>query len=296
VSRLVTTVAELRTALAGEAPGLVPTMGALHEGHLSLIRRSAAENRRTVVSVFVNPTQFTDPADLARYPRDLAADTALATAAGADLIFAPGTEEIYPLGFATAVEVGGLGDRWEGEFRPGHFRGVVTVVTILLNAVRPAAAYFGEKDYQQLTIVRRLHRDLHLPGRIVGCPTIRDADGLALSSRNARLTSAQRARAAAVPRALFRMASLAASGERNATSLIDAGRAELDAVPDIAVDYLAVVEPRTLEPLVTVVSDARVLVAVRLGEIRLIDNVALLDSEGGRSPCHSRPSPCEKAG
>jgi pantoate--beta-alanine ligase len=276
VNQVVTTVHELRSHLGGEAPGLVPTMGALHDGHLSLIRRSAAEHQTTVVSVFVNPTQFSDPVDLTHYPRNLARDSALAIAAGADLIFAPTLEEIYPRAFATSVDVAGLGERWEGEYRQGHFRGVATVVTILLNAVRPAAAYFGEKDYQQLVIVRCLHRDLRLPGTIAACPTVRDLDGLALSSRNARLTPDQRAKATVVPRALFRVAALSESGEKNAASLIEAGRTEIAAVPDLSVDYLAIVDPQSLEPLNDVVPGARVLVAVRLGDVRLIDNIELL--------------------
>jgi pantoate--beta-alanine ligase len=275
MTHVVTTVEDLRTALDGESPGLVPTMGALHEGHLSLIRRSAAEQTRTVVSIFVNPTQFSDPADLARYPRDLAADTELATTAGADLIFAPVVQEIYPSGFATTVEVTGLTDRWEGAFRPGHFRGVATVVTILLNAVRPAAAYFGEKDYQQLVVVRRLHRDLRLPGRIVACPTVRDADGLALSSRNTRLNPEQRARAAAIPRTLFRIAELAAGGIHDAATLIEAGLTELRQASEVALDYLVIVDPETLEPVGSVASGARVLIAAQVGETRLIDNIAL---------------------
>ena len=264
----------LRAALGNEAPGLVPTMGALHEGHLSLIRRSAAENGRTVVSVFVNPTQFDDRADLARYPRDLARDAALAREAGANLVFAPGVEAIYPPGFATSVDVAGLTERWEGAARPGHFRGVATVVAILLNLVRPARAYFGEKDYQQLVVVRRLHADLKLPGEIVGCPTVRDHDGLALSSRNARLSSAERTRAAAVPRALFRMAALAAAGERDAARLIESGSGELASETALATEYLAVVDGESLEPVATVRAGARALVAVRLGGVRLIDNVA----------------------
>ena len=302
---------ELRAALGEEAPGLVPTMGALHEGHLALIRRSAEENARTVVSVFVNPTQFGDPADLARYPRDLVRDAVLAAEAGADLVFAPPVETIYPQGFATSVEVAGLTDRWEGAARPGHFRGVATVVTILLNLVRPARSYFGEKDYQQLVVVRRLHADLKLPGTIVGCPTVRDHDGLAMSSRNVRLSPEERARAAAVPRALFRMAGLGAAGEHDAERLIEAGAEELGAavsrsgasglatgrphrvaptkrspiqsrvvtdvggVPGLVTEYLAVVDGESLEPVATVRAGARVLVAVRLGGVRLIDNVAL---------------------
>jgi pantoate--beta-alanine ligase len=255
-------------------------MGALHQRHLSLIPRSAAENRLTVVSVFVNPTQFSDPVDLARYPRDLAADTTLAVDAGADLIFSPAPNEIYPSDFATSVDVAGLGDRWEGEHRPGHFRGVATVVTILLNAVRPAVAYFGEKDYQQLTVIRRLHRDLRLPGRIVGCPTVRDADGLALSSRNARLTAEQRTHAVALPRALFRMTELAGAGERDASSLVTAGKLELRLAPDLSLDYLAIVDPDSLEPIASISSRARALIAARVGDVRLIDNVEIIVPTG----------------
>src|SRR5579884_2766877 len=252
MTTIVRTREELRAALAGEAPGLVPTMGALHAGHLALIRRAAAENPRTVVSVFVNPTQFNDPADLAVYPRDLAGDIALAAEAGADLIFAPDVAAIYPPGFATHVDVSKLGERWEGAARPGHFRGVATVVTVLLNLVRPARAYFGEKDFQQLTIVRRLHRDLALPGEIVGCPTMRDADGLALSSRNARLSPDERRQAVAIPRALFRMVGLANAGERDAARLLDAGRAELASTPYLTLEYLAVVNPTDLAPVAMV--------------------------------------------
>jgi len=275
VPRVVTGLAELRAALGGVAPGLVPTMGALHAGHLALIRRAAAENPVVVVSVFVNPGQFNDPADLARYPRDLGRDAALAAAAGADLVFAPDVGAIYPPGFATAVEVAGLADRWEGAARPGHFRAVATVVTRLLGLVRPARAYFGEKDYQQLQIVRRLHADLALPGEIVGCPTVRDLDGLPLSSRNGRLAADARRRAAVVPRALERMADLAAAGEGDAACLVAAGRAVLDAEPAAAVDYLAVVDPATLDPVPRVGDGARALLAVRLGGVHLLDNVAL---------------------
>ena len=273
---IVASRAELRDALAGEAPGFVPTMGAIHEGHVALIRRAAAENARTVVSVFVNPTQFGDPADLARYPRDLPRDVALATEAGADLIFAPPVEEVYPPGFATTVEVAGPTERWEGAARPGHFRGVATVVAILLNLVRPARAYFGEKDYQQLLVVRRLHADLALPGAIVGCPTVREPDGLALSSRNARLSPDERRQAVAIPRALFRMADLAAAGETDATRLVEAGRRALAAALDLTEEYLAVVDGATLEPAPVVRSRSRAIVAARLGGVRLIDNVALL--------------------
>jgi pantoate--beta-alanine ligase len=275
---------ELRAVLAGAAPGLVPTMGALHAGHAALIARAAAENARTVVSVFVNPTQFDDPADLARYPRDLALDAALAAAAGADLVFAPPPDEVYPTGFATSVTVGGPAEPWEGAARPGHFRGVATVVAVLLNLVRPARAYFGEKDWQQLVVVRRLHADLALPGEIVGCPTVRDADGLALSSRTARLSADERRRALAVPRALSRIAGLAAGGEGDTARLLAAGRAVLDPVPGLAVEYLAVVDGATLAPLPAVRPGARVLVAARLGAVRLLDNAALEPSAGLDGP------------
>lgn len=273
--RRVTTLAELRAVLGATEPGLVPTMGALHEGHLSLIRRSAAENERTVVSVFVNPAQFASPAEAARYPRDAERDVALAAKAGAEMVFAPSVDEIYPTGFATTVEVSGLGDRWEGEARPGHFRGVATVVAILLNAARPARSYFGEKDYQQLQIVRRLHADLALPGRIVAGPTIRDPDGLALSSRNAGLTPAERERAAVLPRSLVRMRDSVLAGARDAAALTAVGRATLQAVPEVATEYLAVVDGDTLEPVAEVVPGARVIVAARLGSVRLIDNLPL---------------------
>lgn len=267
--------AALPVALAGGSPGFVATMGALHDGHLALIRRSAAENPRTVVSVFVNPRQFGEEADLAGYPRDLDRDAALAASAGADLLFAPPVEEIYPAGFATAVEVSGLSERWDGAARPGHFRGVATVVALLLNLVRPARAYFGEKDYQQLLVIRRLHADLALPGEIVAYPTVRDADGLPLSSRNAHLSAADRGAASAVPRALFLMADLVAAGERDAARLTAAGGRVLAKEPGVGVEYLAVVDGTTLEPVRVVVPGARTLVAALVGGVRIIDNVAL---------------------
>lgn len=271
-ARTIASAHELRAALAGEAPGFVATMGALHEGHLALIRRSAAENARTVVSVFVNPTQFADATDLDRYPRAPERDATLAAGAGADLVWLPPVAEIYPPGFATTVEVGDLGERWEGAARPGHFRAVATVVARLLGLVRPARAYFGEKDWQQLQIVRRLHADLALSGKIVGCPTVRGADGLALSSRNARLSPTGRAAAGAIPRALAAMAAFAAGGERDAARLVAAGRAVLDGVPDLVVDDLAVVDDETLAPIAIVRPGSRALCAVIVEDVRLIDN------------------------
>jgi pantoate--beta-alanine ligase len=249
-------------------------MGALHAGHTALISRSASENALTVVSVFVNPTQFSNRDDLARYPRDLRHDAALAEEAGADLIFAPDLATIYPPGFDTAVEVGALSTRWEGASRPAHFRGVATVVTILLNLVQPVRSYFGEKDYQQLQVIRRLHQDLALPGQIVGCPTIRDDDGLALSSRNVRLTAHDRLLAQVLPRAIDAATNAAARGETDILLLEETARAVLD-VPGVAIDYLALVDGSTLKPLSDLLPGARLLIAADVGGIRLIDNAAI---------------------
>ena len=271
---IVTTREALRESLGAARPGLVPTMGALHAGHFSLIARSARENPLTVVSVFVNPTQFSDRDDLRRYPRDLQRDAATAADAGANIVFAPDVHEMYPPGFDTTVEVGALAARWEGASRPGHFRGVATVVTILLNVVQPARAYFGEKDFQQLQIVRRFHRDLALPGEIMGGPTIRDGDGLALSSRNAQLSATDRARASAIPRAIKALQTAAKQGVSNVQDLRAVALAEL-AVPDLVVDYVALVDGATLEPLAALRPGARILIAAAVGETRLIDNDAV---------------------
>ena len=271
---IVRTREELRAALGDARPGLVPTMGALHAGHESLISRSASENAVTVVSVFVNPIQFSNHDDLARYPRNLAQDVARAHEASADLVFAPEVETIYPPGFDTTVEVGDLTERWEGASRPGHFRGVATIVTILLNLVRPARSYFGEKDYQQLQVIRRLHRDLALPGFIVGCATVRDQDGLALSSRNVQLSPEDRLRALALPRAIETVVDAAAAGESDARRLEEMALIALD-VPGLVVDYLALVDGSSLEPLPHVRAGARLLVAVDVGGTRLIDNAAI---------------------
>jgi pantoate--beta-alanine ligase len=255
--------------------GLVPTMGALHEGHLSLIRRSDAENDDTVVSIFVNPTQFNDPGDLARYPRTPEDDIERARKAGARIFYMPDVGTIYPAGFATTVHVAGITERWEGASRPGHFDGVATVVSILINQLQPTRAYFGEKDFQQLTMVRRMHRDLALPGAIIGCPTVRDPDGLALSSRNARLTEDDRAAALALPSALFAMRTQAQEGITDAAMLIEAGRDMIAAQPAVDLDYLAIVAPATLEPISELAPGARAIAAVTVGGTRLIDNLEL---------------------
>jgi len=274
---IIETPRHVRLALGLKEPGLVPTMGALHEGHLSLIRRSAAENSRTVVSIFVNPLQFNDARDLEAYPRTFDRDIQLAEQAGADIIFAPTPALLYPEGFSTTVAVAGLADRWEGAVRPGHFTGVTTVVSKLFNIVEPANAYFGEKDYQQLAIIRRMHADLNWFGDIVGCPTVRDHDGLALSSRNSRLSVEQRQIAPIVPRTLFTLRDRANAGDHNAASVIEHGLALLAQELSIEVDYLAIVDPETLEPVKEILPGSRALIAVKLGPIRLIDNLALLE-------------------
>lgn len=259
---------------AAASVGLVPTMGALHEGHLSLIRRAAAENDLVVVSAFVNPAQFGDPADLERYPRDLDRDVELAAGVGAAAVYAPDVATVYPAGFATSVHVAGVSERWEGEARPGHFDGVATVVTVLLNQIRPDRAYFGEKDWQQLAMIRRLHADLALPGEIVACPVVREADGLALSSRNGRLDAEERAAAPVLWRALTAMRD-AAAGETDALKLALMGAIVVRGEPLVKLDYLQVVDPVTLEPLDRARPGARVLVAARVGSTRLLDTIAL---------------------
>jgi pantoate--beta-alanine ligase len=260
--------------------GLVPTMGALHAGHASLITRAAAECEDVVVSIFVNPTQFNDPADLERYPRPFERDVAVAGHHGATAIYAPAVETIYPPGHATTVHVAGITERWEGAHRPGHFDGVATVVAILLNQARPDRAYFGEKDWQQLAMLRRLAADLSLPGEIVACPLVRDADGLALSSRNARLSPEERQAALVIPRTLSMLRAQVAAGERSARTLLTAGGALLAGEPGIRVEYLAIVDPATLEPLETIIEGARALVAAWAGETRLIDTMDVTEGDG----------------
>jgi pantoate--beta-alanine ligase len=279
--RTVRTVAELREALRParreeRVIGLVPTMGALHEGHLSLLRAARGRCDVVVVSLFVNPTQFEEQADLRAYPRDEARDARHAAEAGADLLFAPRVEEVYPPGFATTVHVRGLTEPLEGEHRgAAHFDGVATVVTKLLNMVGPDVAFFGQKDAQQALVVRRLVADLDLPVEIDVRPTVREADGLALSSRNARLGPDERERALALPRALEAARAAHAAGERDAAALASAARAAMERFA-VEPEYLAVVHPETLAPLATVNGDgALVAVAARVGATRLIDNALL---------------------
>ncbi len=283
--RTLRTVADLRAALAGprragRSIGLVPTMGALHEGHLSLIRRARGACDEVVVSLFVNPAQFDDAGDLGAYPRDEARDARLAAQAGADVLFAPPRDEVYPAGFATTVAVGEVSAPLEGRHRgAAHFAGVATVVTKLLNMVGPDVAYFGQKDAQQVAVIRRLVRDLDIPVRIEVGATVRDADGLALSSRNARLRGAERRRALALRRGLEAVRDRAAAGERDAVALAAIGRAAMCEL-DVAPEYLELVAPDTFAPIATV-GDEPVLVAVaaQVGGVRLIDN-DVLDGSG----------------
>ena len=277
--RIVRTVAALRASVgawrrAGETVALVPTMGALHAGHLSLIAAARAAAERVVASIFVNPMQFAAGEDLDCYPRNEAADVASLAGAGCDLLFAPPVGEIYPPGFVTQVRVPGLSDSLDGAARPGHFDGVATVVAKLLNMVRADCALFGEKDWQQLAIVRRLATDLDCGTRIIGCPIIRDADGLALSSRNVYLSADERARAVALPQALAAAATATRDGCHVEAALADAHR-RLAAAGFGPVDYVALIDATDLSPLTAFDRPARLLGAAWLGRTRLIDNLAV---------------------
>ncbi len=277
---VVRTVASLRERLraarrSGASVGLVPTMGAFHEGHLTLMRRARAENDRVVVSLFVNPTQFGPGEDFHRYPRNLERDRALAAATGADWLFCPSVEEIYPPGDDTTVEVHRLARPLEGRIRPGHFRGVATVVARLFGAAQPDRAYFGRKDYQQLRIVQRMAEDLRLPVEIVPVPTVREPDGLALSSRNNYLSPEERRAAPALFQGLQAAEAAYAAGERRAASLRARVRQMLAAEPRVKIQYVAVVDARELTPLRVLDRSALVALAAVVGSTRLIDNMVL---------------------
>ncbi len=259
----------------GRRIGFVPTMGALHEGHLSLVRLAKQRTDHVVASVFVNPTQFGPDEDFDRYPRDSARDAELLASAGCDLLFLPTVETVYPSGHATFVEVEGVSEGLEGDARPGHFRGVATVVTLLLHLVQPDVAVFGEKDAQQLAVVRRLVRDLHLPVEIVAGETVRDADGLALSSRNAYLSVTQRRSATVLYRALRTARERIEAGERSATAIRRQLLEVLSTEPGLAVDYAEVVDAETFQPIEHLAGKIVIPVAGRLGETRLLDNVHL---------------------
>ncbi len=260
---------------AGERIVLVPTMGALHAGHLALVARARDLGQRTVASIFVNPTQFGPTEDFSRYPRDVETDLALLAEAGADAAYLPDVATMYPPGFATRIEVDAVSEGLCGAFRPGHFSGVATVVTKLLNQVQPDIALFGEKDYQQLLVIRRAVRDLDLPIDIQGVPTLREADGLALSSRN-RYLSADERRAAPVLHAVLDTIARGLSAGREAGPLLDAGRAKLEAAGFGPVQYLEIRDAETLASVERPEGPVRILAAAYLGRTRLIDNIAAL--------------------
>ncbi len=276
--RTITTVAEMTAArdAASGIVGLVPTMGFLHEGHLSLVRSARANCDTVIVSIFVNPTQFGPGEDLDRYPRDEERDLALLRDEGADLVFMPPPEEIYPPGFDDWVEVRGpIAERLEGEHRPGHFRGVATVVARLFRIVRPDRAYFGDKDAQQLRVIRRMTHDLGLSVDVVGLPIVRETDGLAMSSRNAYLSPDDRARGLALSRALREAEQSFGAGERDAGVIREAARRTLDAT-GVGVDYVSVADEETLEEIETIDRPALLLLAASVGDTRLIDNTLLV--------------------
>ncbi|MFZ0530163.1 MAG: pantoate--beta-alanine ligase [Propionicimonas sp.] len=271
--KIVREVAEVRAAVAGSRRvGLVPTMGAFHEGHLSLIRAARASCDLVVVWLFVNPTQFNEASDLSAYPRDEERDAALAAEAGADILFAPRVETVYPSGFATTVTVAGLGDVLEGAHRPGHFAGVATVVAKMLNMVGPDVAFFGAKDAQQVAVVSRMVADLDLPTRIEVLPIVRESDGLAMSSRNVRLTPDERRRATALHRGLAAARDAVTFGERDAAVL--AGRVEQELIQaGITAEYVAVIDPVGFAPVEVIEGSALIAVAAYVGSTRLIDNI-----------------------
>ena len=260
---------------AGKRLGFVPTMGALHEGHLSLVRAARSSSDLVAASIFVNPTQFGANEDLAKYPRSFERDRELLQGERVELLFAPSVEEMYPAGAVTWVTVEGLSDKLDGRSRPGHFRGVTTVVAKLFHVVQPDAAFFGQKDAAQVAIIRRMVRDLNLPVEIVVCPIVRAADGLAMSSRNAYLDPDERKRALVLQRSLLRAEHLAETGERNAARLVAAGREEIDKESSVRLDYFEIVNPDTLDPLEDISGGGLVAVAAVVGGTRLIDNILL---------------------
>jgi pantoate--beta-alanine ligase len=288
-----TTLDDLRAQLdlarlSGRSIGLVPTMGALHEGHLSLVDRSVAENGITVVTIFVNPTQFRPGEDLEAYPRQLADDVALASERGADIVFAPPVEEIYPAGYSTTVSVVGITETLCGApERRGHehFDGVTTVVAKLFNMVQADRAYFGQKDAQQVAVIRRMAADLNFRTRVIACPTVREADGLALSSRNAYLSPEERTRALSISRALRSVSAALSDGQRDAAALAAIAREELADMD--SVEYFELVDPDTLEPVTTVERPVLAITAARLGRTRLIDNLLL---EPHAAPVTNQPT------
>ena len=283
--KTLTRVAEMQTAAAGlrgagKRLGFVPTMGALHEGHLALVRRAKQETDVTVVSLFVNPAQFGPSEDYLNYPRDFERDSELLRREGVDILFAPPVEEIYPAGFQTYATVEPVGAPLEGQFRPGHFRGVATVVLKLFNIVQPDRAYFGRKDGQQCTVVSRLVRDLNLPVEIVVCPIVREPDGLAMSSRNAYLNPDERQAARVLYQSLCRARELMQGGERRAQVIAGEIRRLIAQEPQARIDYVAVVDAETLQPVDQVRGRVLVPLAVWIGRARLLDNLLVEEKDG----------------
>ncbi len=282
--KLVATVAALRAEVSaarcrGQKIGLVPTMGALHEGHLSLVRASQAECGFTVVTIFVNPTQFGPTEDFAQYPRTLQADLEALAECRAAVVCAPANEEVYPAGFDTWVEPGAVARRWEGICRPGHFRGVATVVLKLFNMVQPDVAFFGQKDYQQALVIRHMVQDLNVPVQIRVCPTVREPDGLAMSSRNRYLSAEERRRAVVLWKGLCWAANRVAEGQRDAAPIIEGMRRLMIDEGQATIDYVALADPESLEPVAEIRGRTVALVAARIGTTRLIDN-RLLEPPG----------------
>jgi pantoate--beta-alanine ligase len=278
--RIVETVAALRKArrqlgAEGRTLGLVPTMGALHEGHLSLVRAARAACDAVAVSIFVNPTQFGPHEDFDRYPRTFAADCSLVAAEGVQLVFAPAVEEMYPPGVTTRVHVAGVSERLDGASRPGHFDGVATIVSKLFHIVQPEIAFFGQKDAAQVAVLRAMVRDLDFDLQLVACPTVREADGMALSSRNRYLSPAERQQALVLSRALQRVEKLASAGETQTATLVEAARTVFKSEPAVRIDYLAAVDPLTLVPVETLGAETLFAIAAYVGATRLIDNTLL---------------------
>lgn len=277
--QVVKTKTQLRAALQphrreGRSVGFVPTMGYLHDGHLALVQRARRENDVVAVSIFVNPTQFGPNEDLAAYPRDLERDLALLEQAGTDIVFCPAVEELYPPGYMTYVHIeGAITGTLCGRSRPGHFRGVATIVSKLFHLVMPRRAYFGQKDAQQVAVIQQMVRDLDFDLEVVPCATVREADGLALSSRNTFLTAAQRARAPMIHQALQDARSTIAAGERRAVKVVERIKDRLAAMDDSTIDYVSIVDARTLVDLDTVGGEVLIAVAIRVGRTRLIDNI-----------------------
>lgn len=279
--KIVKTKSELKEALKAlktghKTVGFIPTMGFLHEGHLSLVRRARAENDVVVVSIFVNPTQFGPNEDFESYPRDLERDSKLVEAEGCDLVFAPEPEEMYPKPYMTYVDVeGDITHKLCGASRPGHFKGVTTVVAKLFNLVRPTRAYFGQKDAQQVAVIEQMVADLDMNLEIVPCPIVREADGLALSSRNTYLTASDRKDALALSQSLNWAKEAIEAGERNATNLLKGIHDRIEAVPSATIDYVQIVDARTLESIETLKGTVLIALAVKVGKPRLIDNMRL---------------------